>query len=345
MQNCSRGRLIAGFAIGAACGLMLPLLLMFSMWFLPFPIIFAFLWVWAGWPAAAFSVATVAATGYWFFGGGFAAGLVLISLPGILAAAMTSRRKPFFRAVGESVALQWAALFLLTVAAWLIFRQNLVDVMTGSLRTMFEDLPLIMQRYMLSMLGQAGAFGANTGINFASGLMTNAQAKDLIEQFFYTVNAGLKLSLPAYVIASGATTGALAYALPAWVRVRRGDEPAVPFVKPGGWRLSANLVIGPPALTLACFLLDRSGVSGADAAYLAMMNLTWLLFTVQALGAIDRRMKAAGVSAGKRAAISIMAVVIGQQLMPFVGVYSALFGSEGLISKQIRKRMDGKGDE
>ncbi len=345
MQNFSRGRLIAGFAIGAACGLMLPLLLTVSIWFLPFPVIFAFLWVWAGWPAAAFSAAVVAATGYWLFGGGFAAGLLMISLPGLFAAALTSRRRPFFRAVGESVALQWAALFILTAAAWLFYRQNLVDVMTGSMRAMLEDLPLVVQRYFLSMLGQAGAFGANTGIDFARGLMTGAQVKSLVDQFFSTLNSGLKLSLPAYVITSGAATGAASYALSAWVRVRRGDEPLVPFVKPEGWRLGANLVIGPPALTLTCFVLDRAGVPGAESAYLAMLNLTGLLFTVQALGVVDRRLKAVGVSPGRRAAIAVLAVVIGQQLMPFVGAYSALFGAEGLITKKIRKRTDGKGDE
>ncbi len=144
----------------------------------------------------------------------------MISLPGLFAAALTSRRRPFFRAVGESVALQWAALFILTAAAWLFYRQNLVDVMTGSMRAMLEDLPLVVQRYFLSMLGQAGAFGANTGIDFARGLMTGAQVKSLVDQFFSTLNSGLKLSLPAYVITSGAATGAASYALSAWVRVR-----------------------------------------------------------------------------------------------------------------------------
>jgi hypothetical protein len=56
-------------------------------------------------------------------------------------------------------------------------------------------------------------------------------------------------------------------------------------------------------------------------------------------------MKAAGVTPGRRAALVVAAMVIGNRIMPFLGMYSALFGSEGLVSKQIRKRMDGKGDE
>jgi len=209
---------------------------------------------------------------------------------------------------------------------------------------MIGDIPLARQHFLMLQLGQLGFFGDNTGINFSSAILTDAQLTSLIDQLLYTINAGLKQSLPAFVLCSGATTGALSYAGAAWVRMRRGDE-GIPFVKPEGWRLNANLIIGPPALALACLGFGWLGLQGTDAAYVAMVSLSQLLFTVQAVGALERRMKTAGVAPGRRAALNVVALVIGYRLMPLVGMYSALFGSQGLVSKQIRKRMDGKGDE
>jgi hypothetical protein len=341
----SKGRLIAGCAIGVACGLALPLLSMFSVWALPLSVIFALLWVWSGWPSVAVGAVSVALAGanYWFLGWGFAAAMLVLTLPGVLAAVLTGLRKPFYRAVGLSVAMQLAAMVLVTAAAWLFYRQNLVDVATTAMRQMYDELPVIYQRDMMAWLGQMGFLG---GFDFSRMFFpTIQQLKELADQLFYTINDGLKQTLPAYVLAISAVTGALSYAGAAWVRVRRGDDPAVPFVKPEGWRLNANLIIGPPALALVCLGLGQLGVSGADAGYVAMIYIARLLFTVQAVGALERRMKVTGVGPGRRAALVVAAVVIGYQIMPFLGMYSALFGSEGLISKQIRKRMDGKGDE
>ena len=227
MQSFSKGRLIAGFAIGVACGLMLPLLMITSAWFLPIPVILAFLWVWAGWPTVLVGMMSVTMAGYlyWNLGWGFALGMIVISLPGVISAALTQRRMPFYRAVGISVVIQLFSMFALTAAAWLFFRQNLVDVMTGALRGMIDEIPVYYQHYLALQMGQLGAFGSNTGINFASAILTDAQLQSLIDQLLYTISEGLKLSLPAYVLSSGAATGAMSYAAAAWVRVRRGDDP------------------------------------------------------------------------------------------------------------------------
>jgi hypothetical protein len=339
--------LIAGCVIGVVCGLALPLLMVFSAWVLPLTVIFALLWVWAGWPSVAVGALSVLVIGsrYPFLGWGAAAAMLLLTAPGVLAAALTDRRRPFFRAVGISVALQLGAMVLVTAIAWLIFRQNLVDVATGSARGLLEELPLARQHFLILQLGQMGFFGSNTGINFSNAILTNDQLKSLVDQLFGTINSGLKETLPAYVLTAGATSGGLAYAGAAWIRVRRGDAPSIPFVKPDGWRLNADLIIGPPALAAVCLLLDRLGVSGADAAYVALLSLAELLFTVQGIGVLERRMKPMGMAPGYRTGITVAALIIGYRVMPFLGLYSALFGSEGLISKQIRKRMDGKGDE
>jgi hypothetical protein len=347
VQSFSKGRLIAGCVIGVACGLLLPLLMITSAWFLPIPILFAILWVWAGWPTVLVGMMSVTLAGYlyWNLGWGFAAGMVVISLPGVIAAALTERRMPFYRAVGVSAAVQLFSMLAVTAAAWLFFRQNLVDVMTGALRGLIDDIPVYYQHYLALQMGQLGAFGSNTGINFSNAILTDAQLQSLIDQLLYTINEGLKLSLPAYVLASGAATGAMSYAAAAWVRVRRGDDPAIPFVKPVSWRLSANLIVGPPAMALVCVGLMQFNITGAEAAYLAAITIARLLYTVQAVGVLERRLKMGGMAPGKRTALIVLALVIAQQLMPFVGMYSALFGSQGLISKQIRKRMDGKVDE
>lgn len=343
--NFSKGRLIAGCVVGVVCGLALPLLSVFSAWVLPVSVIFALLWVWSGGLSVLLGAVSVALAGTLYIGWGFAAAMLVLTLPGVLAAVLTERRKPFYHAIGYSVAMQLAALLLVTVAVWLFFRQNLVDVITGQMRGFFESLPLAEQHLWVLRMGQMGFVGQNSGINFSGAILSDTQLKNLIDQMYYVVNEGLKQTLPAYVLATSALTGALSYVGAAWVRVRRGDDPAVPFVKPDGWRLDANLIIGPPALALVCLGLGSLGFDGADAGYVAMIYVAQLLFTVQAVGALERRMKTAGVGPGRRSALIVAAMLIGYRIMPFLGMYSALFGSEGLVSKQIRKRMDGKGDK
>ena len=345
MGNFSKGRLIAGCVAGVACGLALPLLSLFSAWALPVSVIFAILWVWAGWPSVLVGAISIALTGARFLGWGFSAAMLVLTLPGVLAGALTGLRKPFYRAVGISAAVQLAALLLVTVSAWLFFRQNLVDVITGAIEEMIAGIPLARQHFFVLQLGQMGFFGDSTGINFSNAILTDAQLKDRIDQILYMINVGLKQTLPAYVVATSAVTGALSYTGAAWVRVRRGDDPAVPFVRPASWRLNANLIVGPPLMAVVFMGLSWLGLSGADAGYVAMVYIAQLLYTLQAVGALERRMKTAGVGPGRRGALIVAAMLIGYRIMPFLGMYSALFGSQGLVSKQIRKRMDGKGDE
>lgn len=190
-----------------------------------------------------------------------------------------------------------------------------------------------------------GYFGENTGINFSSVILSDAQLQGLIEQLLNSVNSVLRQELPSIVLTTGVVTGLLSYAVADWVRVRRGDNPAIPFEKPANWRLTANLIIYPRAGALVCLGLNSLNVNGADAAYVSMVSLSQLFFSVQAVGALERRMKASGMPPGKRTALIVLALVIGMRLMPLLGMYSALFGSQGLITKQIKKRMDGKGDE
>lgn len=346
MQNFSKGRIAAGCVIGVVCGLVFPLLMLFSAWVLLIPIILAFLWVWAGWPAVLAGALSTAFAAYQWGGWGFVlAALGGLALPGVGAARLTDARKPFFRSVGYSVLIQWGALMAVTAIAWLLLRQNLVDVLTETLNGMLAQTPRYLQHFIVLQLGQAGMFGGNTGINFASAILTDAQLESLIAQLLSTINSGLKLMLPSYLISSGAATGALSYTVAAYVRVRRGDDPPMPYKKPETWRLAPDLIIGPPVMAALCVVLSRMNVAGADAAYVALINLTRLLMTVQAVGAFDRRLKASGTAPRRRAALITACVVFGQTLMPFVGAYSALFGSKGLISSKIRKRMDGKGEE
>lgn len=353
MGKFSRGRVAAGCAIGFGCGVSVGVSLLFSAWVLPIQVAMAFLWVWSGWPSvvsgavgAAVSSAFTSVFSSGFGGWGIpAAVIVALVLPGALAGLLTRWRKPFYQAVGISVLIQWAALIAVAAVAWLILRRNLVDALTDALREVIEKLPRAIPQALVLVAGQAGLFGDSTGINFSQAILSDQQLDSLIAQMLQTINTGLKLSMPMYVLTSGATAGAASYTVAAYARVRMGDDPPVPFVKPEGWRLTPNLILGPPALAIACLILDRLNVAGADAAYLAMFSLSRILFIVQAVGALERRMKASGMTPARRGWLIVAALVIGGQMMPMLGIYSALLGSEGLITKRIKKRMDGKGDE
>ncbi len=150
--------------------------------------------------------------------------------------------------------------------------------------------------------------------------------KELIDQLYYLVNTTLKQTLPAYGCPQrGQRRAELAGAAWGARAPRRRTGRAVRDAR--GLAAERQLIIGPPALAAACLGLDGW-------AWPARTRPTWrwclsqLLFTVQAVGALERRMKAAGSS---HAAAGADRGRFGDRQPDYAAarIYSALFGSEG----------------
>jgi hypothetical protein len=332
------GRIGAGCLIAALLAVLSPFsVALSSVVFVP-TVFIAFLYAWSGAiPASFLSVGTVGA--FYMLGnayGGFgwvAAGIALLSivLPAWCSVVLLNKRPPFFRGLRLSIALQAAASLLSMAVLWLGTRTDLADLFVSILSNFYE-------RQAPETLQMMSAMFTQMGLN-----ITSETIPLLIEE----LGVSLRASLATMIVCSSVITGIFSYAWPCYIRLRRGDEPPVDMKLLGEWRLPKNMIVGLPACVIACLILYRMGVSGADSAYNAVLNLAVLAFDVQAVGAISRLLKKNGAPRGRRILLITLALLFLRYFLPFLGLYSALFGSQGLISEFLRKKADEnhRGDE
>lgn len=310
---------------------------------LALPVVISSFWAWGGWPCAlAAALSNFAAVLLLLGPAAAAVFFAALILPGLLTAFLVKRRMRFYAGVRASMLIQLGAFLLLLFGAWLMIRGDLIDALLQPMREVFDQIP----GELLGYLGQAGFFGADTGIDFARALDA-AQRSDLLNALFGNISLLLKQNMPSTVLTTGIVVGGLSYALCARQLVRSGAEPPVDFVPVGEWRLTPSMIVGLPASTLISLILFNMGVRGADALYVAVLNLMFLAFTVQCAGALSRRLKQAGVTPGKRCALILLVTLLVPYLGRFLGIYSALLGSQGLITNYLKKRAEkrDKGDE
>lgn len=344
--NLSWGRIAAGVVLAILGTLVMPLLMSFMTIFLCAPVLVALLYAWSGpLPALVAAAGTVMMCAL-FGAPAMVAGLLALMLPALGAILLLHRRLPFFRAMALSIAIQLGLLLLTVAFAWLLVQRDLVSALADYMRAAVESLApgsfeeQFYQVFLISM-GRMGWFGT-PDIDFMAATLSAAEQAQLSEQLIGIVDAGLRLNLVSIILCSGTMTGILNYALPAKVCSRRGDEPLVPYKHLHEWRLTRDMIIGLPACTLVCYIALNMGLAGTDSAYVALMNLCYLAFAFQGAGALARRMRGMGVSGGKRTALAALMMLFLQWVLSLMGVYSALFGSRGLISDYLRKRAEKK---
>lgn len=289
----------------------------------------------AGWPAlAAVSFSCLRAAIAW---GGSAAGLAVaeaILLPVWGIQWILGRRPRFYQGIAQSACLQFGALAVLIINAWMLARQDPITMLLDYCRAVLERQPET--PFMLGTMGQIGLFGSRTGLDFTR-VLTRAQQSALLDELYALYKAELQLVLARIILYAGLLGGALSYWLSARMLARKGAEPQVSYAHPRDWFLPAHLILGPPACMLACYLCRQAGLPGADAAFYAMEGLCMLVFTAQGMGAVDRLLFGRGISPGIRNAVLIVAAMVVQIALTLIGAVSALLGRKGLISTRVRK--------
>jgi hypothetical protein len=290
----------------------------------------------AGWPAlVAVSFSCLRAAIAW---GGSAAGLAVaegILLPVWGIQWILNRRPRFFQGIAQSACLQFGALAVLVMSAWLLVRQDLVDVLLDYCRAVLERQPET--PLMLNTMGQLGLFGRQTGLDFTR-VLTRIQQSALLDKLYVLYKSELQLMLARIILYAGLLAGALSYWLSARILAKKGAEPPVSYAHPRDWFLPPHLILGPPACMLVCYLCWKMGLPGADAVFYAMEGLCMLVFTVQGIGAVDRLLFGRGASPRIRQAVLIVAAMVAQIVLALIGAASVLLGRKGLISTRIRKR-------
>ena len=179
---------------------------------------------------------------------------------------------------------------------------------------------------------------------------------------FYSMLRLVKIYYETYLAAdllSGAIwTAALSTLWGNWLAARRGMATKESFAGLHEWRLPANLTWGILMTLAAAFVLKYTSVPGVGAAWAAVEKLSMTAFTLQALGANDRRLKSGGASVSRRVTSVVLLMVLGGVAVPMVlgwsvttllgviGAVSAVFGRYGALRPWIDKHkndMNGSG--
>ncbi|MGI6172538.1 MAG: DUF2232 domain-containing protein [Christensenellales bacterium] len=337
MKKYGLGRILGASILAFVLALLSPLMTvaLFRV-FLP-TVLVILLWAWAGFiPAGIFSVgiaamANILGTAY----GGDGQLLMnvvaaVMILPAWGSIYILHRRPPFFKGLFASVAVQCAFTALGVVVLWTATGKNVADLAADILVGFYKSQDAQMQQITFAMFRRFGI----------------AVTKDNISAFLDTIRLALRIALPTLLMTLSVSTGLLTYALPCRILVRRGEEPQVDIVHLSKWRLPKHMVLGIPAIFFASLLLGQMGVAAAGSTASVLFSLGRLMFAVQGIAAVDRAMKRAHLPDTRRTLMIVLLLAFTlDNVLPIAGIFSALFGSEGIISGFIKRRNKNRKDD
>ncbi len=324
-----------------------PSFFMVSMLVCIAPIAISLLYAWAGWvPAGIVSVGTIASLA-WFASisgavnpalAGIGAALVLV-VPGVVSIVLMEKRMGFFLRMAIAAGVQTAALLGCVAFIYLGMGIDLVDALTGMMRTTVEFMPQEMIEQFLNMYYMSGMLTQESVEELTGGVLLWSDVMKIFDQVFELTNYQLKQVMPAMLINSGLISGVLMTALPSAVARRRGFEPAVPHVPVHEWFLPARAAGGLTVCMATGFVLNLMNIEGASGVLIVFTQAVSTLCIIQGIAAMTRRFRESGAGRGVRIGLTAAAVIFAAQFMEMVGMASALFGRRGAVSTWMRNKM------
>ena len=324
-----------------------PSFFMTSMLVCIAPIAIALLYAWGGWiPAGIASVGTIASLA-WFAGisgavspllAGLGAALVLV-VPGIVSIVLLEKRMGFFQRMVVAVGVQTAALLGCVAVVYLGMGLDLVDLLTGMMRTSVEYMPQEMIESFLNMYYYSGMLTEESIEELTSGILLHADVMKIFDQVFELTNYQLKQLMPAMLINSGLISGVLMTALSGLITRKRGFVPEVPYAPVHEWFLPARAVGGLTVCMVTGLVLNLMEVDGASGVLLVFSQITSTLCIIQGIAAVSRMFRKSGSGKGARIGLTIAALLFASQFLEMVGMASALFGSRGAVSVWMKNKM------
>lgn len=324
-----------------------PAFFMTSMLLCIAPIAIALLYAWAGWiPAGIASLGTVASLA-WFAGVSGAvtpvlavlgAALVLV-MPGIVSIILMERHMPFFRRMAIAVGAQLAALLSCVAFVYLGMGVDLVDALTGMMRSSIEYMPQEAIEYFLNMYYYSGMLTEESVKELTSGILLRSDVMNIFDQVFELTNYQLKQVMPAMLINSGLVSGVLMTALPGLIARKRGFAAETAYTPVHDWFLPSRAVGGLTVCMVTGFVLNLMKIEGAGGVLIVFSQIVSTLCIIQGIAAITRRFRLVGAGKAARIGLVIAALLFASQFLEMVGMLSALFGRKGAVSGWMRSRM------
>ena len=158
-----------------------------------------------------------------------------------------------------------------------------------------------------------------------------------VDELMNVLENNLTLQLPGMLISAGIASGALMAALPNWLLRRRGQADPRCYVSMAGWRVPGSVTAGVLTLLAAGIVLYRAGMRGGDSVFVAVRSLCDCCFIIQGLGAIARFSAKIPMPRVWRNVFLALSVTLVQTVAVYLGCFSALFGSRGLVTGLLLK--------
>ena len=271
---------------------------------------------------------------------------VMWGLPAVVMIRGIRRKGPFFRQMFRGVAVCMACVIAAVLLAGALFGGNMIEKAVDFVRLAFEQQQDVLWASVQEMLG-----GAGSGVTQADFAGAYYDALNLMEAYY-------EYNLLANLLTGAAMTGVIGVLWGNWLAARRGEVTPDSFRGLGEWYLPSNLTLGLLLMLLLSAVLKGTSFAGGTAVWMIVSGLARLAFVIQALAAIDRRLKAKGSARGRRTAMVVLVIVAGTLsgewffgldlfgIAAIAGCASALFGRRGAarpIVDKIKKDMDGDG--
>gem|GEM_PF-3549160 len=341
LRKFTIGRQALGCAISVFVGLAQPALFQVVLQ----PLLTALIYAYFGPVAALFMFLAGTGSAAINFGAEFAliGGLASVIPASVVLYGLT-RRKPYFQRMRDAILAQFAAIVLALAYAYFRTEGDLLGFAGAGLDAMLRQQSPEFIGTLFSMLASAGVIPPAV----SEGASTLDAQRLVLQELFTGFMPDFQRLLPGLLLEYSVLGGLLTTVWSSIVCVRRGDEPPVPHVPLTEWHVPNRLTLGVGATAILSVLLQSSGVQGAEQLVLAVTNLLYLIFMIEAMAVIAKMLRLRGSGRGFRTFMLIMLVFFAPFLLRLVGAYFCLFGPKGLISTYIKKRRqksEGEGDD
>ena len=255
--------------------------------------------------------------------------LLYLALPLALMVYLDMRGTAFFKRMYLSLAIELTGMILALGLIVLIYRQNIGDLVTQSLKQSFAALPDVFKDSMAEFYK---LFYSLTGAS-----LMYETSDELLFAVAELCGETVRLGLPSMLLVLASFNVLPGVKIASGIRVRRAIPGA--SVEPlSKWRMPRDFAIGVIVLLLIGLLSYWTLDGRGEVVLTAMLTLASLAATVQALASFADRFGKAPVARGLKIAMAVMIALFLTQLIPYYGFMSMLVGSQGLITQWIRKR-------
>ena len=272
--------------------------------------------------------------------------LVASILPGMITLKRVQDRSPFFETLGTALIAYVGGVVAAAFIANRVFGGDLIakamDMVRDSVRLMPDNFIAAFVDALNSTLS-ANGLDAEAAFTVESYRAQMLAAVDLMQQTYTAI-------LPATLLTGSALSAVLSTLWGSWTLARTGRATNESFAGMSRWFLPGYASLGALGFWIVGYVLSNTDSQVGGYVFVVINYLAGMLFIIQGLSALDRRMLARDRSLRARR-ITIWLLAIGSLLISLLstvlvvgGIGSALYGSHGCVRLWLEKKKRDSSD-